>query len=280
MTSTTPEISFIGYATIDVNIAPKNSSVLPGGAAYFASLAASRIIKPVGLITRVGSDYNSSFLLNNVLSEGVKVIPDGKTAKSTLTYFSESDTTNRDISVEWGVAEFLIGDDIPREWLSFLKIIHIATMIPSQQYVILEYIKKCVPQAIISIDTDSFLLNNEQNIAIIRKSFEQSDIVFANRREYEILAETIEGRPEAIVKMDKDGAIYMQNGKIVASSRANDVKTVDVTGAGDIFAGTFLAYRHLEFSAQEALDRATNIATASITKKGITHLFKEEYGRK
>jgi len=269
-----PELAFIGYATVDVNITPTDRTTFPGGAAYFGALAASRLINPVGLITRVGDDYNTSNLMSKVSNVGLKVIPGQRTARSTQTYFSDSDPTNRDISVEWGVAVLLEGGDIPKAWLPFLKTIHIATMIPTQQYAILEYIRKFAPQAKISIDTDSFLLNDPGNLEIVKRSFQQSDIGFVNRKEYEVLGKTIDGMPEAVVKLDQDGAFYMQNGVTKAQSSAEKVNAVDVTGAGDIFAGTFLACLLLDYSEKDALSEATKVATKSVTKKGISHLFE------
>ncbi len=269
-----PELAFIGYATVDVNVTPVDKTTMPGGAAYFGALAASRLMSPVGLVTRVGDDYDPSNLPGGVSKKGIKVMPGQRTARSTQTYFSDSDYTNRDISVEWGVAVLLEGDDIPKDWLAFLKTIHIATMIPTQQYAILEYIRKYAPQAKISIDTDSFLLNDPGNLETIRRSFEQSDIGFVNRKEYEILGKTIDRMSEAVVKLDQDGAFYMQNGTINAQSPAEKVSVVDVTGAGDIFAGTFLSCILLNYSQKDALSEATKTATKSVTKKGITHLFE------
>lgn len=269
-----PEIAVIGYVAQDINITPSERTTLPGGAAYFSAIAASRITEPVGLVTRIGSDFPADFLLSRVLKKGVITIDGGTTPVSTQIYLSDTDHTQRDIVFNPGVGESLKGEDIPEEWLTFLKLIHVATMIPSQQHAVIEFIRTHAPQARISIDTDSSFLNDEEHAKTLKKSFEASNIAFANRKEYELMGDTIEALPAAVVKLDKDGALYMEKGKVKARTKTRQVEAVDVTGAGDIFAGTFLACLMEEFSLQESLNKAAEVATESVTQKGVNHLFE------
>lgn len=269
-----PELAFIGYTAIDVNITPTSRTTLFGGAAYFGAVAASRLVDQVGLVTRVGDDYKISNLMDRVSKKGIMVVSGLETAKSTQIYFSDSDHTDRQILLERGAAASLEGSDIPEEWTSSLKRIHVATMIPSQQSAILEYIKENIPQVKISIDTDLEFLSDPDNLKIIKHNFEQSDLAFVNRKEYSVLRETINAMPEAVVKLDKDGSFYMQEGSIKTKTSAKRVNVVDVTGAGDVFAGTFLACLSLNRSYDEALYEATETATKSVTKEGVAHLFK------
>lgn len=274
MSKIRPELAFVGYSTIDVIHTPRSSTTRPGGGAYFASLSASRLVKSVGLISAVGADYNLSCLMNRIDTEGIRLVSSENTARSTLTYHSQSDLTDRDISIEWGASKLLEGKDIPREWFPGLKMIHVATMVPAQQHEIIQYIKKNSPATKISLDTDSFLMQEKENLDILNENFQLSDIVFVNRVEYGILSEFIDRLSQVIVKLDKDGAYYMTSGKILARSKAKKVETVDVTGAGDVFAGAFLSSLHLGYSIQNALDYATSLASYSITKVGIQHLFE------
>lgn len=269
-----PKLIFIGYTNIDINISPKGKTTLPGGAAYFAAIAASRVLQPIGLVTRIGNDFDPTFLLTRVLPEGIHVIPDKTTARSVQTYHSDSDLTNRDISLDWGVAPGLNPSDIPPAWLASAQIIHIATMPPLQQKTFLKYLKQHAPQAKISIDTDIFLLNNPASKKKVILNFQMADVVFANRREYESLKEIIDQKPEAIVKLDQDGARLLRHGKESIKVAAKKVEIVDPTGAGDILAGTFLACRLLGKSDKQSLSRATQTATDSATQSGVMHLFE------
>lgn len=268
-----PALIFVGHTNVDVNITPTGKTILPGGAAYFAALAASRILPNVGLVTRLGNDFDATFLLKHVLSDGVRKIADKQSTTSTNTYFSETDLTDRDMKLTIGVSADIVPEDFPEKWLTSAKYIHIATMPPLQQYPFLIYLKEKAPQAKLSIDTDIYLLKNEENIKLVERNFSLADIVFANRVEYKMLKNVIENGDEAIIKLDEEGARYMKDQKILAEVKANKVIPVDVTGAGDIFAGTFLAYRTKGESVAKSLQEATDAATESVTKVGIAHLF-------
>lgn len=268
-----PELIFIGHTNIDINITPHSKTVLPGGAAYFGALAASRILQPIGLVTRIGNDFDATFLLKHVLPEGVHKIPDKQSTTSTNTYFSETDLTDRDMKLTIGVSADIVPEDFPREWLRHAKYIHISTMPPLQQYLFIPFLREHAPQAKLTIDTDIYLLKDEAIIKLVEKNLSLADIVFANRVEYKILKETIENGHEAIVKLDEEGALYMKDKKTIADAKAKKVNPIDVTGAGDIFAGTFLAYRTKGESIEKSLQEATNAATESVTKEGINHLF-------
>lgn len=271
---TIPKLIFIGYTNIDINITPKGQTTLPGGAAYFAAIAASRITRPIGLVTRIGTDFDPQFLLTRVLPEGIHIIADKPTAKSTQVYHSATDLTDRDISLDWGVAPDIHPLDIPNHWLSFAKILHIATMPPFQQKVFLDYLKIHAPQAKISIDTDIFLLKNPTSKKEVETNFRKADVIFANRREYESLRKIIDQAPEAIIKLDQEGARLLRHGKIIATAHTKRVEPMDSTGAGDIFAGTFLACRLQGETDEKCLGKAVEIATQSVTKYGVAHLFQ------
>lgn len=274
-TSNIPDVAVIGYCTVDQNITPTTSEISPGGAAYFASLAATLAHSNVGLISTVGGDYYQSQLLNRLHLHGLHTIGDHLTARSTQTYFSDNDLTRRHISIEWGAAALLEGKHIPEEWFAFLRFIHVATMIPTQQFAIIDFIRRHAPQAYISIDTDQFLLQDLHQRSVIINNFETADLGFANRHEYEVLGTTLEQMPAAVVKLDADGAFYLENGQIIAQAQAPRVKAVDVTGAGDIFAGVFIGSLAEHLPPAAALTAATHIATQSVTRKGIEHLFSK-----
>lgn len=271
-----PKLVIIGYTNIDVNITPKSKTILPGGAAYFVACAASLTTKPVGLVTRVGYDFDPTFLLTRVLPEGVKIIKDKETAKSIQTYYSEEDPTQRDVKLEQGVAQDLNPADIPQGWLEKAEIIHVGTMPPQYQKVFLEYVKKNKkPETILSTDTElSFVKNPELQPQII-ENLALADLVFVNRLEYELLKEHLDKIQHVIIKLDKDGAIYKHKGVEEARVSTSKVTPVDSTGAGDIFAGTFLANRVNGASIKESLEKSAEVATESIEKEGMMHLFEE-----
>lgn len=266
-------LAVVGYTTIDININPKKKSVLPGGAAYFFAISASLFTKKIGLVTRIGGDFKSKFLLSRVLEKGIKKIKNGKTMKSIQTYHSLTDLTDRSIDWEWGVAPSLSVKDIPVNWLKSAKWVHVATMPPAHQQKFVRFLKKKAPQAKMSIDTDLVFLKDKKNLKIIKTNFRAADLVFVNRREYAILKLFLDKLKQLVVKLDEAGAKYLEKGETICQVKAKEVKVKEVTGAGDIFAGAFIANQYLGKPIRQCLKIATNLATKSVTKEGVEHLF-------
>lgn len=263
-----PALIVIGFTNIDVNIFPGRKAVVtPGGAGYFVSLAASACISPVGFVTRIGSDFDKTFLLSRVLSRGVHVSSKPST-RSTQIYHSAEDPTDRTLTIQPGASDDLTTEDIPLEWEAAAKYIHIATMPPRQQSEIFRFVKQHFPKAVISADTDYTFLRNKENLRDIQSCFGMADIIFLNKSEYEELKQIAVSHPFAIVKLDKDGAMCLKSGTITEKVSAPAVRVIDTTGAGDIFAGTFLAHYLMSHTLHDSLRTAVEAASESVAKQG------------
>lgn len=263
----------VGFVANDTNIINDIVKILPGGAAYFAVLAGSLYVKNIGLVTRIGQDFNINILPKGILKQGIKKIKKGKTFRSIQRYFDEKDLTNRDIKIIWGVAKSLSPKDIPLAWLKSAKWVHVATMPPGHQAKFVKFLKQKAPQLKMSIDTDLVFLKDKKNLKIIKDNFKLADLVFVNRREYAILKPFLDKLKSVVVKLDEAGAKYLEKGKIICQVKAKRVKVVEVTGAGDIFAGAFIANQYLGKPIKQCLKIATDLATKSVTKEGVQHLF-------
>lgn len=269
-----PELIIIGYCNIDENIVPNHMPViLPGGAGYFVAVAASRIIKNVGFVTRIGSDFDTSFLETRVLPQGLHRIRNKIASRSIQIYYSESDFSKRDIKLLRGVSQDISVNDIPKKWLKGAKHFHVATMPPKQQKAFILFLKKYAPQATISMDTDQSLLKNPSSVSTVGTLFGLSDEVFVNRIEYTIMKSFLSRHPLVIHKEDKKGAECISFGKRIAVAKAPNLPALDTTGAGDIFAGTYLACRMKGQSIKKSLQTATAVASKSVSRPGIAHLF-------
>lgn len=269
----TPKLVFVGYTNIDINITPMGITTLPGGGAYFAAIAASLFTQPIGLVTRIGRDFESTFLLSRVLAEGVTIVPDKPNGRSTQTYHSPDDPTDRMIDIEMGVNPDLKPADFPLTWLQSVEIVHVATMSPLQQAAFITFLRAQAPQVKISLDTDYCFFDDSDMLAQLKKNFAQVDIAFVNRREYVVLRDVVDTLPEAIVKYDKDGAVYLRKGRKISQVAAEPVVVQDATGAGDVLAGMYLAHMVMGQTAQMALGRGVAIATEAVQEVGVSHLF-------
>jgi len=131
--------------------------------------------------------------------------------------------------------------DFPKHWLRSVQFVHISTMSPHQQAEFISFIRQEAPQAKISLDTDHYFFDRPKLIEEIKQNFSQVDIAFANRHEYTLLKDTIHSLPKAVVKFDKEGARYLENGKEFFRLPAPKSEVIDATGAGDMLAGTYVS---------------------------------------
>lgn len=76
--------------------------------------------------------------------------------------------------------------------------------------------------------------------------------------------------PKALIKKHIRFASFLY--RELGRRPAPEVSVVDVTGAGDVVAGTFLASIVSDRSAEESLVAAVQAASQSITKEGIEHI--------
>lgn len=268
----TPPIIVIGCTNSDVNITPTETLRSTGGGAYFSAIGASLVQKPVGLVTKVGGEFDLTFLLNQVVSDGIRVVPDGRTTQSIQTYYDANDLSKRRIELVDGVSFDLSPADFVDEWQGEVKVVHISTMPPLQQRAFIPFLRQRFPQAQISIDTDSWFFDQPELVQEIAHNFGLVDIVFLNRVESAKFQDLLPQLPHVVTKQDKDGAVVLQFGQEIARAQSPQVKARDATGAGDILAGVYLARLTQGLDPQTALEEAVQMASRSVTQTGLEHL--------
>ena len=270
-----PEFAAVGYLCFDTNVYPDKTERRVGGGAYFASQAASLVLDQVGLVTRVGQEFPSEVLHPRVRREGVtySALP---TMETKLVYRSE-DLSHRDVYPNWGASIELEAEHFPLEWLMSVQMVLLSTMEPTQQARILQQLRERAPHLQIAVDSSEFFVTNSATRDQVAQNYLNADLVFANRHEYAGLQFVFSDVPRAVVKFDGDGAQYMERGKVVSRLPAPEVEAIDVTGAGDVFAGTFLSYLITGESQESALGLAIARASLSVTQSGIEHLFSASH---
>jgi fructokinase len=104
------------------------------------------------------------------------------------------------------------------------------------------------------------------------------DITFANEQEIKSLIDTNNfdevisfgkqlGKILIITRGEK-GSIAIQNGEVVECDVKSNLKIVDLTGAGDLFAAGFLHAFINNFSTRESLETGTDMSSKIIQKVG------------
>lgn len=258
----------IGHVGYDIPETVHGKKEILGGAAYFATRAASLFSKNLGIVSRIGSDFDIKKLEKlGIDLSGIKVIKDGKTFRWYAKYDKEFNVVKS--RGELNVGENIVPEDIPAKLLN-TKHIHVASMPPQIQAKIVSFLKEKGCQATTSIDTvEAFLLKWPKETNQVLSS---ADIVFANESEFQLLdSKTIQNN-QIVKKMGSSGAEALFNGKVFKAAAPKVNKVVDTTGAGDIVAGVFLTLLAKGETTEKALKEAVKIASKSVTAFGIEHL--------
>jgi len=283
----TPRFVVVGYINHDVNRYADGRELLEvGGGGFFASLAAGAVIPNVGFVTRVGNDFDTTHIRGRINADALTIDPHGFTGKSVQTYHDLTDFTKRSIELLPGVSAALGFQDVPANWISHSQGFLVSTMVPKQQRGFIESLVQAkgptsdlpavrsltLRQPFVAIDSDTCWLQDATSTETVRGSMRMADIVFMNRVEADLLWPALSEVPVRVVKKDEEGAEVYFGDKKMCQVPAPHVTVVNVTGAGDVFAGTFLASIVAGLELDVALERAVNVASQSITQNGIRHI--------
>ncbi|ACS90998.1 carbohydrate kinase family protein [Thermococcus sibiricus] len=269
------DLVVLGHVAIDHVIFPdKREIILPGGAATAVATSAALSGAKVGLVTKVGKDFPKEWLkkLEEILDiKGVHVL-EGNTIHIYMIYHEDGTV---DAPVDMGVAQRMGETKIPEEYLS-AKIFHIAPIPPEEQ---LKAINRLRGKRISLDFNPTYIEEYKTKKELMREIISRAEIIFPNERE----ALTITGEKsieEAAKKLHEWGSklivitmgergVLMYDGERFTRFEALPIsEIVDPTGAGDAFAGGFLAYyvkgKPLEECIKQGLLRAREV----LKKKG------------
>lgn len=266
----------VGNLSFDYNFFPdrdKKEVMNLGGATLYSGIPASLFVK-VGIAANVGEDYDLSIFDNlNFDITGIKQV-EGKTTVFTQEFQSE-DGQQRIFKEYVNPNTYLKPQDIPKQYLD-AKYIHICTNYPDVQLELVKYLKEN-SNAILSIDTLEDYYYNSEQFEKIRESFDLVDIAFIDK-EFNKLFNC--KSPIKIIKLGKEGCKYISNEKSFKVAAPFCEYVVDKTGSGDCVTGVFGALKTLDYTDEEALQIAVNIATESIKGYGMFHLYERDLGIK
>ena len=269
------DLVVLGHVAIDHIIFPdKREVIIPGGAAAAVATSAALSGAKVGLVTKVGKDFPKEWLekLEKILDiRGVHVL-EGKTMHIYMIYHEDGSV---DAPVEMGVAEKMGETEIPEDYLS-AKIFHISPIPPEEQ---LKAIKRLKGKRITVDFNPTYMEDYRTKRELMKEIVSRVEVVFPNEREAMTItgetevtkaAETLHewGAKIVVVTLGEKG-VLLYDGRDFKKFNALPVEEiVDPTGAGDAFAGGFLAYyaegKDLEECVRQGLVRAREV----LKKKG------------
>ena len=251
----------------------------PGGKGANQAIAASRLGAEVTFISKIGYDLFGLQALEIYKSEKINtefIFTDPK-SPSGVALISVDSFGENSIIVAPGASRSLSEEDINKaeEKIKEADIILMQLEVPIEtaEYaatIANKYGKKVILNpAPASILSDTFLRNVHTILpnrieAEMLSGIKVMDIESAHRA-----AKTIgdKGIENVVITLGKDGAYVKEKDKYVMIP-ARQVKTVDTTGAGDVFCGAFSVYLSEKHSLTEAVEFANAAAAIAVTRIG------------
>jgi len=247
------DLVVVGHFAIDVIVkgdAPPQGAL--GGPPTYASLAARKMGASVGVISKVGDDFpeeHVKFLKDSGIDlKGLRVVKGAKTTNYVLIY---NDGVRRMVlkarapSIELG--------DIPPDLVS--KCILLAPIAGEIAHPVVSELRRRAE--CLCLDPQGFVRNFlRDGTVVLTRWFDRHvlgsiDVLKASLREYEQimgkgrLRDGLRklhdlGISMVIITLGEDGSILSLRGRLFAIP-AYEAKTVEPTGAGDVYIGAFLA---------------------------------------
>lgn len=259
------ELAIVGDIALNKDVTPHGTITSPGGASYYSAVGASHFIKSVGVVSRVGADFDRSLLQRRRIdTKGVRVIPGEDTCRFVITQHPDN---TRDFEAIRGAAQIVDTDIIPDDYLS-ARYIHLPTQLPEHA---ITWLKLLSSHGGVSVD--SFEAFTKQWPDLTLEMFRLANLIFTNEVEWQQLKEygsEFFDKP-TIIKLGKKGAVY-RNGDEQIEVPAPKVTALETTGAGDVLAGAFLAQRTKGTSIENSLKEAVNLASLSVEEFGVEHI--------
>ena len=244
------DLVVLGHVSIDhIRFPGRKETLLPGGGAAAVATSAALAGARVGLVTKVGEDFPKEWLekLASTLDvRGVQILP-GKTIHIYMIYHEDGSV---DAPVDMGVAENMGETPIPEDYLN-ASIFHVAPIPPEEQ---LKALKRLEGKRISLDFNPTYMEDYREKKDLMREIVSHVEVIFPNEREAMTItgaqsvkeaAETLhEWGAELVVLTRGEKGVLIYNGEEFSEFPALPIgedEVVDPTGAGDAFAGGFLA---------------------------------------
>ncbi|RKE02452.1 sugar/nucleoside kinase (ribokinase family) [Marinifilum flexuosum] len=247
----------------------------PGGSALYSSFAAAKN-SYVDLISIIGEDFPFTVFKNLekglITTNNLKRIK-GKSTSFTVTYNDQWEPYYE--CIEQGVGNRLqpsiLVNDIDSKW------IYISPMIPDIQLQWVEFAKS--KKLKIALGTNNIHTSIPEKREILLRMLSSIDVFMCNRNE---AAQLFGGLNEedsinmmgakvkiGLITLDKDGCIASFKNTIIRYP-SKETNIVDPSGAGDVFAGTFLSIWISSKDFTLAIDEAMKESAKVISNMGIS----------
>jgi sugar/nucleoside kinase (ribokinase family) len=262
-----PPLAVVGNISRDVSVYPNTRRTSLGGAALHVALAAVRAGLPSVPVSLIGADLDH--IRADHRFEGVDwsatTTRAGRSATFTLTYDDAGELVHLD--ADYGAAATLTDHVLARIHMGLESTFHVCCRRPLDIATVLQaLIHNGYPFSV-----DFMVSSAHDSIAQAKYLVHHADPVFVNATEYALLASAATQTLPTVIVTDGPRPVRLfQHGQLAASITPPPTSVVEVTGAGDTLAGTFLGARAAGQSDSDALQLAAITATRHVAGRGLS----------
>ncbi len=240
-------IVVVGHVSMDKVMTVKGENRQPGGAALYTAIAAKTLVRDVDLVTCIGKDYAYMDILRDFNPRGISV---SSRPSTSFTIKYDEDWKADYLDVKIGAGMYIKHSQIPISWLGNETVLHLAPMPPQKVLRIIDFIRSVSPKTLISVNTWIGYIRKGA-LSVLREIARKADFFVLNEAEIRALT-GLKSLPRAVAKLEAKtlittlgelGAIAKRNGDMTLIPALTRLpgETVDVTGAGDVWCGGFIA---------------------------------------
>lgn len=257
---------------------------LPGGSAVNVAVWAARLGAPSAVIGAVGEDFIGRFIESSLSAEGVEPIlmrANGVSTGKVLVHVGPGGrrcvTSDRGANAAFSIEPDGIGLIRAARWV---HVVGYQLMEPGPRKAVLAAVDAAVGAGVpVSFDPGTprlvdmmghqEILGLCSRVQVVMPNYEEGVSLTGKDDPYSIVSALAEHSKEVVLKLGEAGCIGFANGR-VESVPGLPVSVVDPTGAGDAFAGAFIARRLSGVGFREALEFANALAAQVVMSLGGT----------
>ncbi len=242
------------FARADEEMRAMAADTYDGGSAANVAVAIRRLGHASAFLGCIGDDPEGMRHRNVLEREGVditRVITSRRGLRTTLVVGIVQSSGDRQLYFHGGAAEELAPSDITLESLDRIDCVHLCTLGPELVERILELRRRCGNRIMLSIDPGCVGLEGPR-AARVRAILPDTDLLFVNDVEFSQVFGDLEPTdlpdiaaselPQRVaIKLGDRGAFLFSREDGLTHCPAFSVDAIDSTGAGDAFAGGYLA---------------------------------------
>ena len=257
---TAPDFIAIGHVTLD----HFGDTVRPGGAALYAAVTADRLGLSAAILTSHADDFPLDLVPPRI---EVVTVPAGET-----TVFEHAEHEGERVMRVRAAAAALSADDLPEDWKD-APLVMLAPVLAEVD----PLLSMSFSDAAVSAQAQGWLRVVEPDGAVGTVAWEPDYLLarlqtlFLSQRDVlgqeAAMLEWLQRVPVGVVTAGRHGALLYVNGERY-EVRPRVAREVDATGAGDVFAATFLVRYQEDGNPWTAAEAAACAAALSIEGQG------------